>query len=161
MKKLVIFISFAFISFAAFSEQLKMLPWTTTKNEIMDKLINDGWDCSLDKDNNNAYNFKPKTIDVTYNGEKVTLLTLLFDSNNKLVIQNFTLDNNFELDTGLLAILSQAVVDKAQFIDTVYKSENSATSVSYIANIDDYTALYMVYASKNKVLVGITYTTVK
>ena len=157
MKKLFIFILVSLLSVSVFCEAFNLLPWSAKKDKIISDMVNNGWECSLNK---NHYDFKPKNKKVTYCGENLMQLSLMFDSDDNLIVQNLFIDNNYDLTDGLMSILTQAVIDKAQFIDTTYKSEDTGKILTYIAKIDNYKALYMLIASSDKVIVGLTYSTV-
>ena len=156
MKKILFFICLFINSFSLIAEEFSLFPWFCSQKEIYNYGINKNWNYKTDI-TSKIPTFSFKTFDLTYQGNEVSNLTFMFDTDGSLVSQGIVLNDFFSADDVFPTILDLLINDKAQLV-TRQINNDDYIDVSIDANISDkIKARYNFYGKNNLFQIAILY----
>lgn len=157
MKKLFIFLLFAFLSFNLFSEEFSLFPWFCNQKDIYTQCINKGWKFQSDTSSKIPYYIFYTPDDVTFHELPVFAVHFLFNENNTVVSQSVTFPKLFEATDTFPTILELVLADKAQLLEKKIDTTYDTVKITYTGIVNNIKVQYVIRGKDDAYQLSVTY----
>ena len=139
MKRFLFTITFLLFTCSSFAAEysIKLFSWDSTYKEVTSYFMSNGWSMKLE---DNLLHFDaPSKDDYFFINKllKIKNVFFAFDTEGNIVAQSYTLDNDYQLSTAFMALLSAAINDSAVFYKQEYVQQNGLNNFYYYAHLPD------------------------
>ena len=154
MKRIIIFLFLICLSASAFADIFTLIPWNTSKEEVINQFLQDNWSIETDKSTGDI-TFIPPKDNIYYYGEEIKNVMIHFE-NNSIYSQTIGFAYYYPEDKVFSVILHMMAKDNAKIVSEK-RTLDDLYQYQYKAELTTCNSFYLIVGKNNKMIIAVGY----